>query len=264
MADLTDGSLIHPLSVVDPTARIAPGVVIGPYSVIGSDVEIEEGCWIGPHVVIQGKTRIGRNNRIFQFASLGAEPQDKKYKAELTALQIGSGNTIREYVTINRGTVQDEGVTRIGRDNWIMAYVHIAHDCRVGNSTVLANNANLAGHVHIDDYVTLGGATLIHQFCHIGEHAFTAYGARINKDVPPFLMVGEGKAHPRGLNVEGLKRRGFSDERLQALKEAYRILYRSDLSLELAIEQLLPLEGASEDVTRLREFLEESGRSIVR
>ncbi len=264
MTDLNSGSLIHPFSVVDAALRVASDVIIGPYSVIGGGVEIESGCWIGPHVVIQGNTRIGPDNRIFQFASLGAEPQDKKYNAEPTALEIGSGNTIREYVTINRGTVQDDGITRVGQDNWIMAYVHIAHDCRIGNASVLANNATLAGHVHIGDHVTLGGATLIHQFCHIGEYAFTAYGARINKDVPPFMMIGEGKAHPRGLNVEGLKRHDFSEQRLQALKEAYRILYRSDLSLEQAIEQLLPLERANADVALLRKFLEKSSRSIVR
>ena len=168
------------------------------------------------------------------------------------------------YVTINRGTVQDQGVTRVGDNNWIMAYVHIAHDCRIGDNTVLANNTTLAGHVHIGDYVTLGGATLVHQFCHIGEHAFSAYGARINKDVPPFVTVCEGKARPRGLNVEGLRRRGFSEDRIRSLKDAYRILYRSDLTVEQAMEQLQRIAGDSNDVARLREFVDSRHRSIVR
>ena len=264
MNTTSSGTLIHPTAVIDPAARIAADVIIGPYSVIGADVEIDSGCWLGSHVVVGGSTVLGSNNRIFPFASLGTEPQDKKYDGESTRLEIGSGNTIREYVTINRGTVQDTGVTRVGDDNWIMAYVHIAHDCRIGHHTVLANNATLAGHVHIGDYVTLGGATLIHQFCRIGEQAFTAYGARINKDVPPFLVVSEGKARPRGLNVEGLKRRGYSEHRIRELKEAYRILYRSDLALEQAIEQLRQIESDSNDVVRLREFVEACDRSIVR
>lgn len=264
MNPLSSGTLIHPSAVIDPAARVAADVIIGPYSVIGADVEIGSGCWLGSHVVVGGSTVLGTNNRIFPFTALGTEPQDKKYSGESTRLEIGSGNTIREYVTINRGTVQDAGVTRVGDDNWIMAYVHIAHDCHVGHHTVLANNATLAGHVHIGDYVTLGGATLIHQFCRIGEQVFTAYGARINKDVPPFLMVSEGKARPRGLNVEGLKRRGYSEQRIRDLKEAYRILYRSDLALEQAIEQLRQMESDGNDVVRLREFVEACDRSIVR
>jgi UDP-N-acetylglucosamine acyltransferase len=258
------GISIHNTALVDPAARIAPGVVIGPYSVIGPEVEIGRNCWLGAHVVIGGATRIGADNRIFPFASLGLEPQDKKYAGEATRLEIGCGNTIREYVTINRGTVQDRGVTRIGDDNWIMAYVHIAHDCRIGDHTVLANNATLAGHVHLGDYVTLGGATLVHQFCHIGEHAFAAFGARINKNVPPFITVCEGRTKPKGLNTEGLKRRGFDGQRIRALKEAYRIVYRSDLPLEQAIEQLGELAGSSDDVRRLRDFLRDGERSIVR
>lgn len=258
------GSLIHPTAVVAPAARIAAGVTIGPYSVIGTDVEIGSKSWIGSHVVLSGSIRMGSNNRVFPFASLGSDPQDKKYRGEATRLEIGCNNTIREYVTINRGTVQDEGVTRLGDDNWIMACVHIAHDCRIGSHTVLANNTTLAGHVHIGDYTTLGGASLVHQFCRIGEHAFTAYGARINKDVPPFVMVCEGKARPRGLNVEGLKRRGFAEQRIRALKEAYRILYRSEQPLEQAIVQLKQLESESDDVRRLRSFVEACERSIVR
>jgi UDP-N-acetylglucosamine acyltransferase len=264
MTRVGPGTLIHPTAVVDAAARIAADVIVGPYSVIGSDVEIDSGCWIGPHVVIRGATRIGRRNSIYQFASLGDAPQDRKYKGEPTSLEIGDDNTIREFVTINRGTGPGGGVTRLGDDNWIMAYVHIAHDCQVGSHTVFANNATLAGHVGIGDYVTLGGATLVHQFCQIGEHAFTAYGARINKDVPPFIMVSEGKGRPRGLNVEGLRRRGFADERLRVLKEAYRLLYRSGLTLEQALEQLGKLAQDSEDVRRLCAFLDQRSRSIVR
>jgi len=264
MSELHSSTLIHPTAVLDPAAQVAAGVIIGPYSVIGADVEIAGDCSIGAHVVLDGAIFIGSGSKIFPFASLGSEPQDKKYQGEPTRLEIGCNNTIREYVTINRGTMQDEGVTRLGDNNWIMAYVHIAHDCRIGNHTVLANNTTLAGHVHIGDYATLGGASLVHQFCHIGEHAFTAYGARINKSVPPFVMVSEGKSRPRGLNIEGLKRRDFSKDRIRWLKEAYRILYRSDLSLEKAIEELGRIENESEDVFRLREFLSASDRSIVR
>jgi UDP-N-acetylglucosamine acyltransferase len=264
MTDILDSSLIHPTAVVEPAARIASGVIIGPYSVIGANVEIAANCNIGAHVVIGGRTRLGENNRIYPFASLGLEPQDKKYAGEDTALEIGDGNTIREYVTVNRGTVQDAGVTRIGDDNWIMAYVHIAHDCRIGNHCVLANNATLAGHVDIGDYVTLGGSSLVHQFCRLGAHAFSAYGARINKDVPPFVTVSEGKARPRGLNAEGLKRRGFDEQRIRVLKEAYRLLYRSDLSLENAVDALQELEDSHGDIRQLIDFLQAGGRSLVR
>ncbi|MFQ5643150.1 MAG: acyl-ACP--UDP-N-acetylglucosamine O-acyltransferase [Thiogranum sp.] len=257
-------TLIHPTAVIDPAARVAADVIVGPYTVIGAGVEIDSTCWIGAHVVLGGLTLIGAGTRIFPFASLGSEPQDKKYRGEPTRLEIGCNNTIREYVTINRGTEQDAGVTRLGDDNWIMAYVHIAHDCRIGSHTVLANNTTLAGHVHIGDYATLGGASLVHQFCHIGEHAFTAYGARINKSVPPFVMVSEGRGRARGLNTEGLRRRGFSAERIRWLKEGYRILYRSDLSLEKAIEELGRIEHESDDLRRLREFVSASDRSIVR
>jgi UDP-N-acetylglucosamine acyltransferase len=257
-------SLIHPTAVVDPGARLAPGVEVGAYSVVGADVEIDSNSWIGSHVVLSGSIRMGASNRVFPFASLGSDPQDKKYGGERTRLEIGCNNTIREYVTINRGTEQDEGVTRVGDDNWIMAYVHIAHDCRIGSHTVLANNTTLAGHVHVGDHATLGGASLVHQYCRIGEHAFTAYGARINKDVPPFVTVCEGRARPRGLNVEGLRRRGFSEERIRILKEAYRILYRSELSLEQAVERLKQIESGNDDVLRLRRFVEAGERSIVR
>jgi UDP-N-acetylglucosamine acyltransferase len=264
MTGISGEPLIHPSAVVDPLARIAADVLIGPYSVIGSGVEIDSGCWIGAHVVIGGSTRIGCGTRVFPFACLGGAPQDKKYADEDTRLEIGAQNTIREYVTINRGTLQDQGVTRVGDHNWIMAYVHIAHDCRVGNHTVLANNTTLAGHVQVGDHATLGGSTLVHQFCHIGAHAFSAYGARINKDVPPFVMVGEGRARPRGVNVEGLKRRGFSAPRIRVLKEAYRVLYRMDLTLNDALQRLQELERDNEDVMQLRAFVAARQRSIVR
>ena len=264
MSGISGEPLIHPSAVVDPLARIAADVVIGPYSVIGSGVEIDSGCWIGAHVVIGGSTRIGCGTRVFPFACLGGAPQDKKYTDEDTRLEIGAQNTIREYVTINRGTLQDQGVTRVGDHNWIMAYVHIAHDCRIGNHTVLANNTTLAGHVQVGDHATLGGATLVHQFCHIGAHAFSAYGARINKDVPPFVIVGEGRARPRGVNVVGLKRRGFSAPRIRVLKEAYRVLYRMDLTLTDALQRLQELERDSEDVMQLRAFVAARQRSIVR
>ncbi len=264
MAGSGEVSLVHPTAVVHPHARVAADVIVGAYCVIGADVEIDAGCWLAPHVVISGDTRIGRNNRIFSFASLGEMPQDKKYRGEPTRLEIGDGNTIREYVTINRGTEQDAGVTRVGDDNWIMAYVHIAHDCVIGDHTVLANNATLAGHVQVGDYVTLGGATLVHQFCRIGDYAFSAYGARINKDVPPFITVSEGKAHPRGLNSEGLRRNGFDEARIRALKDAYRLLYREGLALDQAVGQLAALDDPHGDIARLQAFVSGCRRSIVR
>jgi UDP-N-acetylglucosamine acyltransferase len=256
--------LIDSRAVIDPAARIAPGVIVGPYSVIGPDVEIEAGCRIGPHVVIRGPTRIGRDNEIFQFASIGDAPQDKKYDHEPTRLEIGDRNVIREGCTINRGTVQDRGVTSIGDDNWIMAYVHIAHDCIVGNNTIFANNASLAGHVRIEDHVILGGFTLVHQFCAIGDHAFTGMGSTIAKDVPPYMMVSGAPAHPHGLNSEGLKRRGFSEEAMATLKKAYKLLYRSRMSFEEALVEIRALEPECVEVTPLREFLERQTRGIIR
>jgi len=256
--------LIDSRAVIDPAARIAPGVIVGPYSVIGPDVEIEAGCRIGPHVVIRGPIRIGRDNEIFQFASIGDAPQDKKYAHEPTRLEIGDRNVIREGCTINRGTVQDRGVTTIGDDNWIMAYVHIAHDCIVGNNTIFANNASLAGHVRIEDHVILGGFTLVHQFCAIGAHAFTGMGSTIAKDVPPYIMVSGAPAHPHGLNSEGLKRRGFSEEAMATLKKAYKLLYRSQMSFEEALVEIRTLEPECVEVTLLREFLERQTRGIIR
>lgn len=256
--------MIDPRAIVDPKARLATTVSVGPYSIIGPDVEIDERTWIGPHVVIKGPTRIGCDNRIFQFASVGEEPQDKKYGGESTRLDIGDRNTIREFVTINRGTVQDQSVTRVGDDNWIMAYVHIAHDCRVGNNTILANNASLAGHVHVDDYAILGGFTLVTQFCHIGQYSFSAFACGIHMDVPPFVMASGYRAEPRGINVEGLRRHRFTTAEIAAVRQAYRLLYRSDLRLEQAVEDMQPLVTQCSRIALLQDFLRRSERGIIR
>lgn len=256
--------MIHPTAVIDPAARLAEDVSVGPYSVIGTDVIIGAGTEIGPHVVLNGPARIGCQNRIFQFASIGDAPQDKKYAGELTRLEIGDRNTIREFVTINRGTTQDEGVTRVGDDNWIMAYVHIAHDCRIGNQTIFANNASLAGHVSVGDYAILGGFTLVHQFCAIGAHSLTAFGSGISKDVPPYVTVGGSPARAHGLNMEGLRRRGFSEESRKALRRAYRTLYRESLSLQDALAALREQAESCAEVGLLVEFLEQQSRGIVR
>ena len=259
--------MIDPRAIVHPHARIGEGVTIGPWSIIGPHVEIGESTWIGPHVVIQGPTRIGRDNRIFQFSSIGDDPQDKKYggEREETFLEIGDRNTIREYCTLNRGTVQGGAVTRIGNDNWIMAYVHIAHDCLVGDYTVFANNASLAGHVRVEDHAILGGFTLVHQFCRIGAYSLAAIATVIVKDVPPFVMVSQQPARAYGLNREGLKRHGFSQETINLLRRAYRILYRQNLTVAEAIEQMKELAPDSTEVARLIDFVSnKSTRGIVR
>lgn len=255
---------IHPTAIIDPNARIAAGVTIGAYSVIGAEVEIGEGSWIGPHVVINGPTKIGRENKIFQFASVGDAPQDKKYRNEPTRLEIGDRNVIREGCTINRGTIQDQSLTRIGNDNWIMAYVHVAHDCIVGNNTILANNVALAGHVTVGDFVILGGFTLAHQFVSIGAHAFTAMGTAVGKDVPPYVMVAGNPAAPHGLNSEGLKRRGFTTEQLTSLRRAYKILYRSGKTLEEAMAELTPMTENAPELVPFVQFLATQTRGIVR
>jgi len=256
--------LIDPRAVIDPGAKLANDVSVGPYAVIGADVEIGAGTWIGPHTVINGPTRIGRDNRIFQFASIGEAPQDKKYAGEPTWLEIGDRNTIREFVTINRGTVQDEGVTRVGDDNWIMAYVHIAHDCRIGNQTIFANNASLAGHVRVDDFAILGGFTLVHQFCAIGAYSLTAFGSGISKDVPPYVTVGGTPARAHGLNMEGLRRRGFPEDSRRVLKAAYKTLYRENLPLQDALQQLKQQAELHAELDILVRFLERQTRGIVR
>ena len=258
------GAIIHPTAVVHPNAKIGAGVTIGPYTIVGEHVEIGDNTWIGPHVVINGHTTIGRDNRIFQFCSLGEVPQDKKYAGEPTRLIIGDRNTIREYCSFNLGTVQDAGVTRIGNDNWIMAYVHIAHDCQVGNHTTFANNAQLAGHVHIEDWAILGGYTGIHQFCRVGAHVMTAVGTVVLQDIPPYLMAAGNTAQPYGINVEGLKRRGFTPDAITALKRAYRTIYKSGLMLEEAKVKLVEEAKAQPDVQLFVDFLNISKRGIIR
>jgi UDP-N-acetylglucosamine acyltransferase len=243
---------------------LASDVSVGPYTIIGPDVEIGAGTKIGPHTVIRGPTRIGCDNRIFQFASIGDDPQDKKYQGEPTELHIGDGNTIREYCTINRGTLQGGGVTRIGNDNWIMAYVHIAHDCQVGNHTIFANAASLAGHVTVGDWAILGGFTLIHQFCTLGVHCFTAFGSVIGQDVPPYILVSGHMARPHGLNTEGLRRRGFSSETLRRLRQAYKIIYRSGITLEQAIVRLREMTEECPEVGLFVETLSNATRGIIR
>ena len=256
--------MIHQTAIVDKSANLADDVSVGPYSIIGANVEIDAGTTIGPHVVINGPTSIGKNNRIFQFASLGEEPQDKKYAGEPTRLEIGDNNVIREYCSIRRGTVPDEGITKVANDNWIMAYVHIAHDCRIGSHTIFANSASLAGHVTVEDYAILGGFTLVHQFCKIGAHCFTAMNSVISKDVPPYLMIAGHMAKPYGLNTEGLKRRGVSSEVLSALKSTYKVLYRSGYSVDQAISELSELSKKYKEVEQFVKFLSGATRGIVR
>lgn len=261
-------SLIHPTALIDPGARLDADVAVGPYSVIGPHAVVGARTSIGAHCVIEGHTRIGEDCRIFHFCSLGAAPQDKKYAGEPTRLEIGARNTIREFCTFNTGTAQDRGVTTIGDDNWIMAYVHIAHDCVVGNQTILANNATLAGHVHVGDWAIVGGLTGVHQFTHIGAHVMAGFGSHIAQDVPPFMMVDGHPLAVRGLNVEGLRRRGYSAERIATLKQAYRVLYREGLTLQAALAQIDELANthpeAEEDVTLLGDFLRGATRGIVR
>ncbi len=257
--------MIHPTSIVDERAEIGDDVDIGPWCVIGADVVIGSGTCIGPHVVCRGPTRIGQNNRIFQFCSIGDDPQDKKYHGEPESyLEIGDGNTIREYCTMNRGTLQGGGVTRVGSNNWIMAYVHIAHDCIVGNDTVFANNASLAGHVAVEDRAILGGFTVVHQFCKIGSYSFSAFASVITKDIPPYVMVSDNPAGARGINREGLRRAHFSQETIDILRRAYKIIYRQGLTVDHAVEQLAELAAGCEAVRPLIDFLRESKRGIVR
>lgn len=261
-------SFIHSTAIVDAAARVDASVTIGPYAVIGPHVSIGAGTTVGPHCVIEGRTTIGRDNRIFQFASLGAAPQDKKYAGEPTELVIGDRNTIREFCTFNSGTAQDRGVTMIGSDNWIMAYVHIAHDCVVGNQTVLANNATLAGHVSVGDQAIIGGLTGIHQFTKVGAHVMAGFASHISQDVPPFMMVDGNPLAVRGLNQEGLRRRGFSPQRVAAIKQAHRLLYRQGLTLEAALKAMEALPAshpeATADISLLRDFIISSTRGIAR
>ncbi|MDR1311723.1 MAG: acyl-ACP--UDP-N-acetylglucosamine O-acyltransferase [Burkholderiaceae bacterium] len=263
-------SKIHGTAVIAPGAELDSSVEVGPYTIIGPRVQIGAGTRIGPHVVISGGTTIGENNRIYQFTSIGEVPQDKKYGGEETRLEIGNGNTIREFCTLNLGTVQDAGVTRIADDNWIMAYVHVAHDCQIGSHTIFANGIQLAGHVHIADWVILGGMTTIHQFCRIGAHAMTGAATRLSQDIPPFVLVSGSPATAYGINAEGLRRRGFTPEQIAAIRKAYRTLYKSEMSLEDAKAALAQDEssaasaGAAEYVHLFRSFLDTATRGIVR
>lgn len=259
------GARIHPAAVVDPSARLGTGVEIGPFCVIGAEVEIGDGTVIGAHCTVTGPTRIGRDNRFHGHAAIGGDPQDKKFAGERTELVIGDRNVVREFVTISRGTGNGGGITRVGDDNWFLAYVHVAHDCQVGNSCVFSNNATLAGHVEVGDQVILSGFVGVHQFCRIGDHAFIGMGAFVNGDVPPFVLVAqEGYGRPRGINAEGLKRRGFDATRIAAIKRAYRALYVSGAKLEDARVQLAELAQDSTDVRALLDFLERGDRPLLR
>lgn len=259
---------IHPTALVDPSAQLAHDVAVGAYSIIGPHVRIGAATVVGPHCVIEGHTTIGQGNRIFQFASLGAAPQDKKYAGEPTRLEIGDGNTIREFVTINTGTVQDAGATRLGDDNWVMAYVHIAHDCQLGNHIILANSVQLAGHVHLGDWVFLGGLTGVHQFVRVGAHAMTAFQSRLAQDVPPFVTAGGNPSEAQSINAEGLRRRGYTPERIAVVKQMYRLLYRKGLTLDTARQQIDALRGevpeADTDIALMQAFLAQASRGIVR
>lgn len=256
--------MIHPTAIVHPDASLDADVSVGAYSLIGSQVKIASGTRIGPHVVIEGDTTIGRDNEIFQFCSIGAIPQDKKHDDEPTRLEIGDRNTIREYCSFNLGTAQDVGVTRVGNDNWIMAYVHVAHDCQVGSNTIFANNATLAGHVHVGDWAILGGFTGVHQFARVGAHSFCAVGTVLLQDLPPFVMVSGNPAKPHGINSEGLRRRGYSSDDIMNIKRAYRSLYRSGLSLDEARKAISALAQGCAALQPFLDFIAASKRGIVR
>jgi UDP-N-acetylglucosamine acyltransferase len=255
---------VHPTAIVHPGAKLGNNVDIGAYTLVGENVEIGDGTWVGPHVVIGGHTRIGRANRVFQFSSIGEMPQDKKYRGEPTRLEIGDRNTIREFCTFNCGTAQDVGVTRVGDDNWIMAYVHLAHDCQVGSNTIFANNAQLAGHVQVGDWAILGGFTVVHQFVRIGAHSMTAMGAILLQDLPPYVTASGNTAEPHGINSEGLKRRGFSADVVAAIKRAYKTLYKSGLKLDEAKATIAAEAEAMPELMVLSAFLADPGRGIIR
>ncbi len=257
-------SNIHKMALVDPAAEIADDAEIGAFSIVGPKVTIGPGSWIGPHVVVTGRTTIGENTRIFQFASIGEEPQDKKYDGEDTELIIGDNNTIRELCTFSRGTIQGGGKTMIGNNNWIMACVHIAHDCVLGDNIIMANNASLAGHVTVGDWAILSGYSLIHQFCNVGEHSFTSFASHVNQSIPPFVTVSGEKAKAKGINAEGLKRRGYTSEQIQQVRRAYKLLYRSGLPLEEAKEQLHEMAEGHDEIKPWVEFLETTVKSFIR
>ena len=260
---ISENPHIHATAVVDPGAQIDKNVTIGPYSIIGAEVSIGKNTWVGPHVVINGPTKIGSGNRIFQFSSIGEIPQDKKYVGEPSELIIGDDNTIREYVTINRGTEQDQGYTKVGDRNWIMAYVHIAHDCKVENDTIFANGSTLAGHVVVEDFAILGGFTLVHQFCRIGAHSFCAMGTALNRDLPPYVMASGNYATTHGLNKEGLRRRGFSEKSIKALHKSYKLLMRNKGSKSENLLQVEKLAAVHPEVQKFLDFITSSKRGVV-
>ena len=256
--------MIHETAIVSEKAYISEGVSIGPYSIIGPDVSIGSKTIIESHVVVTGRTTIGKQNHFYPFSTIGESPQDMKYKDEDTKLEIGDRNTIRESCTINKGTVLDTGVTRLGNDNWIMAYVHIAHDCQIGNNTVFANNTTLGGHIEVGDYAIFGGFSGAHQFCKIGSHSFLGIYSGVAKDLPPYVIVTGQPAVPRGINIQGLKRRGFTTEQIRNIKNAYKLLYKSDLRLEEAQEKILGLNEVSNELQVMLEFIQASTRGIIR
>lgn len=256
--------MIHPTAIIDPGAQLAADVEVGPYAVIGPEVCVDAGTRIGAHTVVRGPTRIGKNNHIYNHVSLGEAPQDKKYNSEPTLLEIGDGNTIREFCTLNRGTVQDVGITRIGNNNWIMAYVHFAHDCQIGDNIVFANSVQLAGHVHIGDYAILGGFTGVHQFVHIGAHSFIGIATVVTQDVPTYVTVAGNPAKAFGINSEGLSRRGFSSAAIAKIKRAYKTLYRNGLSFEEAKAEIAAQAADCIELRLLSDFLQASTRGIVR
>ncbi|MEC4748793.1 acyl-ACP--UDP-N-acetylglucosamine O-acyltransferase [Methylomicrobium sp. Wu6] len=256
--------MIDPTSIIDKRAELAGDVSVGPYSVIGADVKIDSGTVIGSHVVIKGPTSIGKDNRIFQFSSIGEDPQDKKYASEVTRLEIGDRNTIREFTTMHRGTQQDQSLTKIGSDNLFMAYTHVAHDCVIGDHVVMANGASLAGHVCLNSHAILGGFTLVHQFTKIGQHSFAAMGSAITQDVPPFVMVGGKPTKPHGINAVGMERNGFSPGDIRLIRKAYKIIYKMNLRMEDAIDEILILDGSNANLTELVDFLRHVSRGILR
>jgi UDP-N-acetylglucosamine acyltransferase len=261
---------IHATAIIDPKAQLADNVVIGPYAVIGPHVSLGSGCSIGSHSVIEGHTTLGQDNRIGHFAAIGGEPQDMKYRGEPTQLIIGDRNTIREFTTIHTGTAQDQGITRIGNDNWIMAYVHIAHDCQIGNHTIFSSNAQIAGHVEVGDWAILGGMSGVHQFVRIGAHAMLGGASALVQDIPPFVMAAGDKAGPHGINVEGLKRRGYLPEAIMELRNAYKVLYKDGLSFEdakVAIDAMVKKQTdakTQEALVQFHQFLAASSRGIIR
>ncbi|WPL18025.1 Acyl-[acyl-carrier-protein]--UDP-N-acetylglucosamine O-acyltransferase [Thiorhodovibrio winogradskyi] len=256
--------MIHPSAVIDPDADLHPDVEVGPFAVIGAEVSIARGCRIGSHVVIKGPTHIGEDNQIYQFAVVGEAPQDKKFAGEHSELHIGERNVIREFATLHRGTAQDLGVTRIGNDNLLMAYTHVAHDCHIGNHVIMANAASLGGHIQVDDWAILGGFTIVHQFCRLGAHCFTSMGSVVAKDIPPFVTVSGHPARARGVNVEGLRRRHFDAERIRQIRQGYRLLYRSGLLIDEAIRRLRELAATAPDLGLMADFVATRARGLLR